>query len=549
MPRPARDQVLVSWIARNNDPFDRKRGSREYILRDGVRVQGPTLNLLFDQDSAHRGQVGDVVLFHQTDSLSAWVYDELRVAIRERDAGVRVHEVLWKGRPNPTDHRAIFAHVRAAMQALRARFEGRELIINVSPGTPAMHTIWVLMGETGFIADPVRLVQSVAPFNRDPGDPVTVPVDVGVDTFYKRWQAATPREVASQEEAVTWDPTRFRSAALKALYARARRFAQLKVPVLILGERGTGKTTLAGWIRMNSPYRKDDLDRGWPAVACGQYDPGTMRSELFGHTEGAFTGAARAREGLLARADGDTLFLDEIGDVSREVQRLLIKALEEKNFRPLGADEDTDSDFRLISATNRDREALAARLDADFLDRVATLTLRVPPLREVPEDLDWIWEVVYRQAVHRAAIAPERARLSTTAHARIVAHLGEHPLPGNLRDLFQVAYLVIAALADPVEPAAEDEAVAAALEELDAAPRGAVRGPTRDIAASFAEGRPLGAGPEIPWPLPTKRVTDDLKRYLAQEIRREANRRDQPPETLCDVSRRTLNNWLAQETS
>jgi len=160
-------QVLVSWIAWNNDHFNDEG------------EPGPTLNLLFDEDSPHRGEVGVVVLFYQTDAKSARVFKDLRSEIREANSGIRVYAVVG-GDGDPTDHRAIFNYVRGEMKKLRSQHKGRELIIHVSPGTPAMQTIWVLMGETGFIEPPFRLVQSVARKHRAPGGPATVPVDVGL---------------------------------------------------------------------------------------------------------------------------------------------------------------------------------------------------------------------------------------------------------------------------------------------------------------------------------------------------------------------------------
>src|SRR5690606_8723891 len=145
------------------------------------------------------------------------------------------------------------------------------------------------------------------------------------------FQQARPRHVAASEQ-VLLDPRHFVSERLKRLYDRARRYAQLNVPVLILGERGTGKTTLASWIRSSSPFRDPSKDQSWPSVPCSQYSPETMRAELFGYVRGAFTDARTDTEGLLHVADGDTLFLDEIGDISRDLQRLLIRALEEKRF-------------------------------------------------------------------------------------------------------------------------------------------------------------------------------------------------------------------------
>src|SRR5204862_3359844 len=141
------------------------------------------------------------------------------------------------------------------------------------------------------------------------------------------------------------------------------------------------------WMRANSQFRKPDLDRNWASVPCGQYSPETMRAELFGYVKGAFTGAERDHQGLLKTANGDTLFLDEIGDISRDLQRLLIRALEEKRYFPLGDDKPRKSDFRLLSATNLPTEQLQDRLDPDFFDRIRLLTIRVPSVREMPEDV------------------------------------------------------------------------------------------------------------------------------------------------------------------
>src|SRR5262249_17366227 len=151
----------------------------------------------------------------------------------------------------------------------------------------------------------------------------------------------------------------------------------------------------------------------------GQYSPETMQSELFGHVKGAFTNAINAKIGVLRDADGDTLFLDEIGDLKPDLQRLLIKAIEEKQYRPLGSNDPERSDFRLISATNLDEAQLNLRLDPDFRDRINGLTLRLPPLREIPEELDWLWDSTFAEAARRAGVDPRRIHLADVDHRRI----------------------------------------------------------------------------------------------------------------------------------
>jgi sigma54-dependent transcription regulator len=206
------------------------------------------------------------------------VYEELVAALAERAPAVRLHPQVWE-HDDPTDHAAIYEYLRTLLPRLRRQFPDRELVVHLSPGTAAMHTVWALMAATGFIEPPFTAVQSFRAEERR-GRPAVVPLSLGIDTFFRRWQETRPASTGEGERAI-WDPRQFRSARLRALYDEARRVARLKVPVLLLGERGTGKTTLASWIRLRSPFRQERLDRAWPAVPCGQYTSETMRAELF----------------------------------------------------------------------------------------------------------------------------------------------------------------------------------------------------------------------------------------------------------------------------
>ncbi|RMG19793.1 MAG: sigma-54-dependent Fis family transcriptional regulator [Deltaproteobacteria bacterium] len=538
--------VLVSWVAVNNDPYERQRGKSDDRLIDGKPIPGPTLTVLFDEESPYANKIHEVVLLHRKtvssdDEKEFRAVKETATVLHERCPDLRLHLEPWPG-DDPTDHLGIFDFLREKIPELRRRFAGRELIVHISPGTPSMQTIWVLMAETGFIERPFTLVKSYRKADRR-GRPAVVSVELGIETFYKVYKAARPRQVASEDQGVVWDPAKFRTPRMRQLFAEARRFAHLKVPVMLLGERGTGKTTLAGWIRLHSPFHKEEQDARWPAVACGQYTPETMRAELFGYKKGAFTGATKDMDGLLAAADGDTLFLDEVGDVSRDLQRLLIKAIEEKEYLPLGDDRPRKSDFRLLTATNIDAVELRQRLDPDFLDRISLLKLQLPPLREVREELPWLWETAYAAATRRSGADRRRAKLGALHQRRIVAALKKHPLPGNLRDLFRVAYRLLAARSDPHAPLSPADAVSYALESLDERSGSATTSLSKNVAGAYAETRPLDDVIETTGSIQTKIVLHDLKAYLADELRRISKERGVAVQELCDVSERALRSW------
>ena len=292
-------RVLISWIAVNNDPFERQWPEGGYRFVDGEPVPGPTLTVLLDEESPFARTIRDVVLLHRKatgaehERERCAVEETVRI-LRERLPELCLHRVPWRG-DDPTDHRAVFEFLRVKMPELRRRFSDRELIIHISPGTPSMQTIWVLMAETGFVEPPFILVKSYRRTDRR-GRPAVAPVELGIETFYKVYKAARPRQVTSEDQGVVWDPGKFRTERMRLLFVEARRFASLNVPVLLLGERGTGKTMLASWIRLHSPFRQEVQDDRWPAVACGQYSPETMRAELFGYRKGAFTGATSDEE-------------------------------------------------------------------------------------------------------------------------------------------------------------------------------------------------------------------------------------------------------------
>ena len=540
--------VLLSFVDLRTDPYGRGRDGQ----RDKSQA-GPTLTLLFDPESPYRGKVSDMVMFYrQPDQdpakhLDKSVAEATRKEVERLGGSKKITITLipWQGE-DPTDHQNIFGFLRAQLEAVREQHPEKKLVIHISPGTPAMQTVWVLMAEVGMIRPPFVVVKSLRRAHRA-GRPAVVPVELGIPTFYKAFRTARPKMVTDDTQPVLIDPRKFVSDKLSRLYSDAQRYARLNVPVLILGERGTGKTTLASWIRSSSPFRQAEKDQSWPSVPCSQYSPETMRAELFGYVKGAFTDARQDTEGLLHMANGDTLFLDEIGDISRDLQRMLIRALEEKQFTRVGGKVPEKSAFRLISATNQPWDQLKERLDLDFLDRISVLILEVPPLREVREDLPWLWRHIFSQAIYRAGVRTSDVHVSLTDHERIIRYVQQHPLPGNLRDLFRVAYHLIANTYEiPLANASGEDAVSNALNKaLGARSSQDESYPVaRKFAAAYAEASTIDALIPDNTEFSTREVERAIRKYMAEEIRRVARVRGVKPQSLCDVTDRTLQKWV-----
>lgn len=175
------------------------------------------------------------------------------------------------------------------------------------------------------------------------------------------------------------------SEPFRKLYNRIRLVAPTNMSVLILGESGTGKEHIAEKIHTSSKRAGEPF----VSVDCGILSKELATSALFGHERGAYTGAEIKRQGYWAEADGGTLFLDEIGNLPMEVQQMLLRALESKQYRPMGGNKDKAADVRIIAATNEDLPAAIAdkRFRSDLYQRLKEYTIQIPPLRECREDI------------------------------------------------------------------------------------------------------------------------------------------------------------------
>ena len=176
-----------------------------------------------------------------------------------------------------------------------------------------------------------------------------------------------------------------RSPEMEKLYRIVAKAAHSTHPVLILGESGTGKELVARSIHFSGPYR----DKPFIPVDCGSLVPTLIESELFGHVKGAFTGAQHAKDGLLAIAEGGTVFLDEVGELPVDLQAKLLRAIQEREIRPVGSTKHIPINVRILAATNRDLEEGVAQgtFRRDLYYRLNVLSLRIPSLRERRQDI------------------------------------------------------------------------------------------------------------------------------------------------------------------
>ena len=204
------------------------------------------------------------------------------------------------------------------------------------------------------------------------------------------------------------------------------RLADSSLSLLVTGETGSGKDH-AAWLIHQASARKGKF----VPVNCAAIPKDLIEAELFGATRGAYTGAVQARAGLVAEADGGTLFLDEIGDMPLSLQGALLRLLNEKKYRPVGATRELPSDFRLVSATHRPLPALVrdGRFREDLYFRIRQLTLHIPPLRERLEDVPAL--VAHILLEHNRAFPGRVTGISDNA----IAQLQRYPFPGNVREL------------------------------------------------------------------------------------------------------------------
>jgi transcriptional regulator with AAA-type ATPase domain len=328
---------------------------------------------------------------------------------------------------NVTHYQSIYDGLVKLLKSDFSSYSGN-LHINVSPGTPQMHVVWLMLNASGYLPENTRLWSSQWSKADD---------SYAIDEIKfkpKTYLSEVLKRKFNDTFTPLINPNDTQSGLRKEADKRIEVFAHLlNVPIMLLGERGTGKSTyvreVIAPLHTDLPYKE---------LACGTFNEELLRSELFGFTKGAFTGANQDKKGILAEFEnGGVLFLDEIQDLSKPLQRQLIQVLQTGKYYPIGSNEPRVAKFRLITASNKSFQELNdVYLDLDFIDRIARFIVEIPPLRKSREDLSRFWNDAWK-SVHNSNDGPQLINA-----AAINKFLTEDPLYGNFRDLQRLAALV-----------------------------------------------------------------------------------------------------------
>ena len=365
-------QVLIGLLG---PALDRARAGESRWLR-----WRPTVSLCGHED----------LLIDRLELIFEDKYEKLAREVQEDIASISpetevcLHRINWR---DPWDFEEVYGALHDYAGRYNFRTDSEDYLIHITTGSHVAQICHFLLTEARYF--PGRLIQSSPPPRSRPGAPGEYRI---IDLDLSRYDRIASRFREERQEGLSF---------LKSgIETRNRRFNELieqiervainsRAPLLLTGPTGAGKSKLAGRI-YELKKRRRQVEGSFVEVNCATLKGEGAMSTLFGHVKGAFTGAFQARQGLLRAADGGVLFLDEIGELGLDEQAMLLRALEEKRFMPLGADKETQSDFQLIAGTNRNLQEEVGRggFREDLMARINLWTFELPGLRDRPEDIE-----------------------------------------------------------------------------------------------------------------------------------------------------------------
>jgi transcriptional regulatory protein RtcR len=345
---------------------------------------------------------------------------------------VRLHRVD----PNdPWDFQEVYGLLHEFARSYRFQPESERYLMHITTGTHVVQICMFLLTETRYF--PASLLQSSPSRGHNRAAAALGAYSI-IDLDLSRYDQIAARFARERQESTDFlkSGIQTRNAAFNRMIDAIERAAvRSRAPLLLSGPTGAGKSQLASRI-YELKHSRHQITGEFVEVNCATLRGDAAMSTLFGHVKGAFTGAQSDRAGLLRKADQGVVFLDEIGELGRDEQAMLLKAVEEKSFLPLGSDRETHSDFQLIAGTNRDlrEDVRHGRFREDLLARINLWTFKLPALRERPEDIEP--NIEYELERH-ARLNSTTVRFNAEARATYVrfATAPEAQWTGNFREL------------------------------------------------------------------------------------------------------------------
>jgi DNA-binding NtrC family response regulator len=422
---------------------------------------------------------------------------------------------------SPTNFGEIYqAASKIISEKIKEHGPDADLVFHLSPGTPAMAAVWILLSKTRF---PAELIESSIEHGvRSASVPFDISAEFLPGLLSKSDKAIELLAAGIPVEAPEFDDIIHRSEVMQRIILKARMVAPRSIPVLIEGESGTGKELLARAIH-DSSLRKN---KPFVAINCGAIPLALVESELFGHEKGAFTGAIAARAGHFEAAHQGTLFLDEIGELPKEMQVKLLRTVQEGEVKRIGATRTRQVDIRIIAATNRNLidEVAAGAFREDLFYRLAVAVIKLPPLRERAGDIGLLIDYFLNQINQENAGYPGFKNKNISASARNI--LLQHDWPGNVRELQNT---LTRAAVWSVDEIIGKEDIQEALLPVSAAGKG------KDLILH----QPLGEGFNLVKIMKTVAV-----HYLERALAEAQGNKTKASEILGLPSYQTLTNWL-----
>jgi len=324
---------------------------------------------------------------------------------------------------SPTEYGEIFDAAKAVIEEIKTNHQEVNLTYHLSPGTPAMSAVWILMAKSIYPAELIdtSIEQGVRTVN--------LPFEIYAN--YLSENKRTDSYIIKILELGEKDRNAFsdilhKSEVMKIQIAKAAKISKYDFPVIIQGESGTGKELFANAIhesskRNSGPYK---------VLNCGAIPDNLIEAELFGYEKGAFTGASQSRKGIIEAADGGTLFLDEIGEMPLNVQVKLLRVLQERRVKRVGSNDELKVNFRVIAATNRNllEEVQNGNFRDDLFHRLAIGIINLPSLRERKEDINLLMD----HFLNLINITEDKSKKFSISARNLILN---HDWPGNVREL------------------------------------------------------------------------------------------------------------------